>query len=124
MAKKIGANSSFARNIDTAGWALFFVWVGFALLAEIGWTWGLIGTAVIILGVQALLLLKGETLDLSMGAIGIALLGGTIADMFGSTWPVIPAFLIAIGLVMLASILRSNRAEPASRGAKPGMLSD
>ncbi len=35
--------------LDTVGWALFFIWVGIAFLADLGWGLGLIGVGVIIL---------------------------------------------------------------------------
>lgn len=35
MSKRLGANSTFARSIDSIGWALFFMWVGIALLAHV-----------------------------------------------------------------------------------------
>lgn len=38
------------RTLDTVGCALFFIWVGIAFLADVGWGVGLIGIGVIILG--------------------------------------------------------------------------
>ena len=108
MSKRLGANSTFARSIDSVGWALFFVWAGTALLAGIGWTWWLIGAAIIILGVQAALFLKGDRLDIFMLALGAVLLVGSIADMLGSAWSFIPAFLIVIGVLMLADTFRAR----------------
>lgn len=110
MGKIPAANSTFARSVDSAGWALFFIWAGAALLANIGWTWWLAGTAAIVLGTQAALLLRGDRPDYFMLAIGLALLAGSIADMLGSGWSFVPALLIAIGLLMLADSLRGHAA--------------
>ena len=38
------------RKLDAAGWGLFFIWTGIAVLADVGWGVGLIGVGVIILG--------------------------------------------------------------------------
>jgi hypothetical protein len=38
------------RKLDAAGWGLFFIWTGVAVLADVGWGVGLIGVGVIILG--------------------------------------------------------------------------
>ena len=103
---RIGSDKSFARKMDSIGWALFFVWVGVALLTNVSWTWALVGTAIIILGIQAILLLKGESIDLFMSAVGVVLLGGAVAHIYALRWSLFPAFLIVVGLVMLADTLR------------------
>lgn len=113
MAKKFRTNSTFARSIDAAGWALFFMWVGIALLAGFGWTVSLIGTAAIILFVQAVLFFRGERLDVFMAALGVVLLIGAIADVYGSIWTLFPALLIVVGIAMLADTFR-RRTEQAT----------
>ena len=42
--KKLG------RKLDAVGWGLFFIWIGIAVLADMGWGVGLIGVGLIILG--------------------------------------------------------------------------
>jgi hypothetical protein len=111
MGMRTRGNDTFVRDIDAIGWALFFVWTGIALLFGIGWSWALIGTAVIILGAQAVLFGKGERIDVFMAALGVVLLFGTIADLFGSPWSIVPAFLIVIGVAMIGDTLR----KPAGR---------
>lgn len=106
MAERFGANSTFARTIDAAGWALFFMWIGVVLLAGFTWTVSLIGTAVIILSVQAVLLFRREKLDVFMAAVGAVLLVGAITDVYGSIWSLFPALLIVIGVAMLADTFR------------------
>ncbi len=41
---------SLSRKIDAIGWSLFFLWMGIAILADVGWGIGLIGIGLIILG--------------------------------------------------------------------------
>lgn len=115
MANTVRANSTFARSVDSVGWALFFIWVGVALLAGFSWTVSLIGTAAIILAVQAILFLRGERLDIFMAAVGGVLLIGAFADIYGSPLSLFPALLIVIGIAMIADTLRT----PTSGGA-PG----
>lgn len=112
MGNKSGANSTFARSVDSVGWALFFVWVGVALLANLSWTVSLVGTAAIILAVQGTLFLRHERLDVFMSAVGVVLLIGAVADVYGSAWSLFPALLIVIGIAMLADTLRYR---PAGR---------
>lgn len=111
MAKRFGANSTFARSIDAAGWGLFFMWVGIALLADLSWTVSLIGTAAIILVVQGVLFLRKERLDVFMAAAGVVLLIGAIADVYASIWSFFPALLIVVGIAMLADTFRRRTSE-------------
>lgn len=39
-------------RIDATGWGVFFLWVGVALVASVGWGIALVGTGLISLGVQ------------------------------------------------------------------------
>ncbi len=41
------------RKLDSIGCALFFIWIGIAILANVGWGIGLIGFGVIIIGLVA-----------------------------------------------------------------------
>lgn len=117
MRNRFAANSTFSRSVDSTGWALFFVWVGVALLADIGWRWSLIGTAIIVLGVQLVLFFRKERMDVFMTAVGAVLLIGTIADMLGSAWSLVPAFLIVIGVVMLADAVRGRAGGEARKAS-------
>ena len=101
------ANSDFSRSVDTIGWALFFVWVGVALLSNMSWTGALGGAAAIILGVQAALYFQGERVDLFMTAVALVLIVAIVTDLSGSTWSLFPALLIIIGIAMLANTLRA-----------------
>lgn len=117
MRERSGSNSRIARSIDSVGWALFFMWVGIALLANLSWTVSLIGTAAIILAVQAILFFRRERLDVFMSAVGVVLLIGAVADVYGSPMSLFPALLIVIGIAMLADTMRSRPGEQASTSA-------
>ncbi len=120
MRNRFAANSSFARSIDSVGWALFFMWIGIALLASFSWTVSLVGTAVIILAVQAILAFRGERLDVFMAAVGVVLLIGAVADVYGSPWSLFPVLLIVIGIAMLADTLRGRPGGEALAQDKAG----
>jgi len=52
---KTTRRSKLHRKFDAVGCALFFIWIGISILANVGWGIGLIGFGVIIIG---LLLVK------------------------------------------------------------------
>lgn len=45
-------SSERSRRIDSAAWAVFFIWVGVTMLAHLPWAWFLVGVGVFILGAQ------------------------------------------------------------------------
>jgi len=47
---KTTRKSKLHRKLDAIGCALFFIWMGIAILANVGWGVGLIGVGVIIIG--------------------------------------------------------------------------
>ena len=50
---KITRRSKLHRKLDAVGCALFFIWIGIAILANVGWGIGLIGVGLIIIGLLA-----------------------------------------------------------------------
>ncbi|MDQ9169355.1 hypothetical protein Q8A64_02905 [Oxalobacteraceae bacterium R-40] len=40
------------KKLDAVGWDLFFIWIGIAFLADVGWGMRLLGMGIITLGVQ------------------------------------------------------------------------
>lgn len=57
---------------------------------------------------QATLYFRGERLDVFMGAVGVVLLIGAVADIYGSVWSFFPALLIVIGIAVFADTLRAR----------------
>ena len=47
---KTTRRSKLHRKLDAVGCALFFIWIGIAILANVGWGVGLIGVGLIMLG--------------------------------------------------------------------------
>lgn len=93
--------SDYARQLDAIAWALLIIWIGVAVLANVGWGWALLGTSGVVLGAQAALWLRGETVDSFAIACGIVFLVGGVWIVLGLTWPLAPALLILLGLGLL-----------------------
>ncbi len=93
------------RQVDAISWALFFIWIGVALFAGIGWAGSLAGVGAIVLGTQLVFSLTGGDVEPFWVACGLALLASAIWLMFGLTWPLFPTFLVALGVWMLGSAL-------------------
>ncbi len=100
--------NSHAGQIDSGAWALFFIWLGFTILAQVPWGWFLIGVAVLILGAQAVRRqanLKVETFAI---IIGLIFLVGGVWELLALEWPLIPILLIVFGAYLLQRAVRAG----------------
>jgi hypothetical protein len=89
------------RQLDSAAWAVFFIWVGIVMLAGLPWDWFLVGVGVLILGAQVLRRqwnLKIETFSV---VIGLIFLAAGAWDLLSMPLPLMPIILIALGAYLL-----------------------
>jgi hypothetical protein len=98
-------------RLDAISWGLFFIWIGIAVLTEIGWGWSLLGISAIVLGTQAALYVSSKRADGFWVACGLVVLGAGLWELLGLTWPLGAVLLVVLGIVILAN---------SSFGAKPG----
>ena len=99
-----GGRLAVAQRLDVIGWALFFIWCGIALLSDFKWGIGLIGVAVIVLGVQLARRSYGLLIQGLWVVVGILFLLGGIWELWGFRFST-PVLLIVIGGALLASVL-------------------
>ncbi len=87
-----------SSKFDAAGWALFFIWVGIAWLADVGLGVGLLGIAAVTLCMQAIRKVSGVPVEGFWVLIG---LGFTVAGcwhLFAAQLPLAPIVLIGVGI--------------------------
>lgn len=93
------------RQLDSVAWALFFIWIGVSLLANVSWGWFLVGVGVLILGVELLRRQMDLPVDGFWVACGVAFLAAGLWLLFGLAWPVTPILLILFGTILLGKAL-------------------
>jgi hypothetical protein len=93
-----------ARKVDAIGWALFFIWVGIAWIANVGFGVGLLGVAAIILGMQAIRRLLGINVEFFWIAVGIGFGIGGLWEYLDVQTPLAPIVLIIAGIALLVSV--------------------
>lgn len=104
----IAPTSITARRLDAAGWGLFFIWVGVALIAHLGWGAGLLGVGAITLVVQIarqFLKLGAEPFWIVVGVLFIA---GGFAEFLALEFNLLPMLLIVAGLALVISSVRTH----------------
>lgn len=92
------ATSGRVKQLDSVATAVFFIWIGIAVLVQIGWPWSLFGVGLIMLGHQAALWRLGEKMDTFRLICGAVFLLGAVWGLLGMTWPLAPVLLILIGV--------------------------
>jgi len=86
---------------DAAGWALFFIWVGIAWLADVGLAVGLLGVAAITLGMQAIRKASGVPVEGFWIFVGIGFALAGLWQWLDIQLPLAPLVLIGIGIGLL-----------------------
>lgn len=106
---KDGGKHRIAQKLDTAGWGLFFLWVGIAFLADVGEGVGLLGVAIITLAGQAARIyfkLKPEGFWV---VVGVLFALGGFWELFQVKVDLLPVLLAAAGIALIISIFRGKR---------------
>jgi hypothetical protein len=103
--------ASLNWRLETVSWGLFFIMLGGLALAPGGVPEGawLVGTGVIMLGLNGLRLVLGirpSTVTVILGAI--ALISG-IGSIYGINFPVWPVLIILIGLAIIVRAFSRGR---------------
>ena len=93
------------NHLDSIGWALFFIWVGVSWLAGFGFGIGLLGVAIIILGMQALRWLLKLKIEGFWVLVGVAFAIGGVWELVEIDMPLAPVLLVVVGFVILGSML-------------------
>jgi hypothetical protein len=97
-------NHKLGRRLEAAGWGLFFIWVGIALLAHISWGLGLIGVGIITLGGQAVRNYSGLKLNGFSVVIGLLFFLGGIWELLNVQLDLTPIICVAAGVALLVSV--------------------
>ncbi|HJW26731.1 MAG TPA: hypothetical protein VJ576_17670 [Rhodocyclaceae bacterium] len=108
---------ALAKKVDAIGWGLFFIWIGIAFLADVGWGAGIVGVGVITLGSQAVrnyLRLPIERFWLAMGIVFTIWGAWELLHIQVGEVPIhgglLPILFIGLGIVIIVSaVLRKSR---------------
>jgi hypothetical protein len=101
----VARRRTLAKKLDAAAWGLFFIWIGVALLVNIGWGVGLLGVGLITLGAQAARKYLVIEVEGFWVAVGLLFVLGGIWELLSVRVGLVPVLLIVVGIVLLASAL-------------------
>jgi hypothetical protein len=95
-----------AHRLDGVGWGLCFVWVGVALMADLGWGLGLLGLGVITLAQQAARRYFGLAVEWFWVVVGFFFALSGVGQLLALQFSLVPIILIVAGAAILFSALR------------------
>jgi len=98
------------QKLDAAAWGLFFLWVGIALVAHMGWGLGLLGVGVITLGGQLARKYFGLAVERFWVIVGCLFLLGAVWELLAIQVSLVPIVLIVAGVALLLSAVRGLKA--------------
>jgi hypothetical protein len=93
------------EKLDGIAWGMFFLWIGIALLTNLGWGIGLLGVGIIILGAQ--IARKSMAMGFAMFwvAVGALFLLGGIWNLLSISVSLTPIVCIVAGVLLFVSAL-------------------
>jgi hypothetical protein len=103
--QKLTSGHVLNKKLDAAGWGLFFVWIGIALFADVGWGPGLLGVGIIILGTQVARNYFGLKPKGFWVVVGFLFVLGGIWKLFYVPYDLMPILCIVAGVFLLVSVL-------------------
>jgi len=103
---KIINTSKFADRLFTAGWGLLFIWIGIALLLELGASIIMLGIGTIILLVQVISKYLNFRIRLFYVVTGLLFMAGGFWHNYKPDFPLIPVFLIVVGTGLLLTFIK------------------
>jgi hypothetical protein len=103
--QKLTSRHFLHKKLDAAGWGLFFIWIGIALLANVGWGAGLLGVGIIILGVQGTRNYLGLKLEGFWVVVGCLFVLGGVWELFNVPFDLVPILCMVAGVALLVSVL-------------------
>ena len=96
----------FAKKLPAAGWGLFFIWIGIALLLKLEASIILLGIGAISLFIQVVRKYLILRLQIFYIVIGLIFMIGGFWENYKPDSPLIPVFLIVVGTGLLISVIR------------------
>jgi hypothetical protein len=97
-----------AHKLDAVAWGLLLVWIGVALLANLGWGIGLLGVGILILGKQVTRKYMALALEMSAVVVGALFIMGGVWQLLDVRVSLIPVICIVAGIAILASALSED----------------
>ena len=103
------APAHMAKRLEAASWGVFFLWVGYTLLAQVPIGVGLIGVGAITLLTQGVRRLFELPLEGFWVLVGLGFAIGGVWNVYAVDLPLAPVLLFGLGVVLLGAAVLKGR---------------
>ena len=97
------------KNIEAVAWGSFLIWVGIAIIAELGFPIGLLGVGIITLIAQLMRKSFNHKLEIFWVIAGLLFVIGGIWGLLKIDVPLIPILIIIAGIVILTQVFKGKK---------------
>lgn len=97
------------KNIEAISWGSFLIWIGIAIIADLGFPIGLLGVGVITLVAQILKKNSNYKVEMFWVIAGLLFVIGGIWGILKIDVPLIPILIIIAGIVILTSVIKGKK---------------
>ena len=104
-----GSSTESAGQIDAVAWAVFFIWVGVAMLVPVPWGWFLLGVGILILAAQFVRWQMDIKIEAFWVACGVVFFVGGLWSLLALPWPMAPILIIVLGVWLLGKAIADAR---------------
>lgn len=101
--------SERARQLGAVAWAVFFIWVGIAMLTDMPWGWSLLGVGILTLASQLARWQMDMRVEGFWVACGVVFLAAGLWTLLKLSWPLAPILIILFGAALLAKAVAGVR---------------
>ena len=108
---QVSERNELDRKINAISGGLLLIWIGFALLLDIGWGAGLIVVGILIIGEQVVRRYFSVQYENFWVVVGVISILSGVLILFGVEVSLIPILLIAFGIALLLSIFSKKEKE-------------
>lgn len=99
------------HRLNAIGSGLFFIWIGVALIAHLGWGIGLLGVGILMLGGQAARTLMGLRFVTFWAEVGVLFVLGGVWELVDVRVGLVPILCIVAGVFLIVSALAGQPRE-------------
>ena len=96
-----------SRQLESAAWGLFFLWMGIAWFSGIGWYWGMVGVGVIFLGEAIIQFHRNLSVSPMAVLFGLLFFTGGLWGISTAPFALLPVLFVLFGIAMVIRAITS-----------------
>ncbi len=106
MSENSSGKNDMEKKLTTAGWSLFFIWIGVVMLIKVSSGVGLLGIGLITIGMQGVRRYFSLKIERFWLFAGLMFIVGSLWQLFDARIPLVPIVIIVGGAILFLSVIK------------------